>query len=98
MVIADGSHALRGNDVVDAPRPVFDAERLRLHAHAERGRDQTPRNPVGAYEQREAAIGCAAVVKMLDSLLTLRVLFSMHSVGGCMPTRSMGTIKRRETL
>jgi len=30
---------------------------------------QATAEPVGAYEQREAAIGCAAVVKMLDSPL-----------------------------
>jgi hypothetical protein len=92
----------------------------------------TPPSPVGAYEQREAAIGCAAVVKILDSLFppalrtasrassllqgdalaanpmntamivptlcvvmafrTLCVRILTRSVGGGMPTRSVGTI------
>jgi hypothetical protein len=39
-MLIDGSHALRGNPALDAPRPVFDAERRGLHAHAERGYDQ----------------------------------------------------------
>jgi hypothetical protein len=71
VVKIDRSHAPRGNGIVDAPRPVFDAERRGLHDHAERGYDQQVRVyaiPVGAYEQREAAIGCAAVVKRLGSL------------------------------
>ena len=34
------SHALRGNIAPDAPRPVRDAERRRLHSHAEHGNDK----------------------------------------------------------
>jgi hypothetical protein len=33
---------------------------------------------------------------MLDSLLTLCVLFSTRSVWGCMPTQSVGAINARE--
>jgi hypothetical protein len=36
----DRSHALRGHASLDALRPLCDAERHRLHAHAERGDDQ----------------------------------------------------------
>jgi hypothetical protein len=66
VVKIDHSHAPRGNGVVDAPHPVFDAERRGLHDHAERGYDQQVRVyaiPVGAHEQREAAIWRAAAVK-----------------------------------
>jgi hypothetical protein len=35
----DRSHALRGNAALDAPRPMVDAERQGMHAHAERGND-----------------------------------------------------------
>ncbi|VXC49595.1 conserved hypothetical protein [Pseudomonas sp. 8AS] len=41
-MLFDGSHALRGNPSWDAPRPA-DAERLWLHAHAERGNDRVGR-------------------------------------------------------
>jgi hypothetical protein len=37
-------------------------------------------------------------LRVVTALLTLRVLFSTQSVAGCMPTRSVGTIKRREPL
>jgi hypothetical protein len=36
----DRSHAPRGNASPDALRPLWDAERPRLHSHAERGNDQ----------------------------------------------------------
>ena len=36
---SDHSHALRGNAALDAPRPMVDAERQGMHAHAERGND-----------------------------------------------------------
>ncbi|SDN87684.1 hypothetical protein SAMN04489798_1403 [Pseudomonas arsenicoxydans] len=37
----DRSHALRGNESMDALRPLWDAERPGLHSHAERGNDQS---------------------------------------------------------
>jgi hypothetical protein len=38
--VIDRSHALRGHASLDALRPLSDAERQRLHAHAKRGNDQ----------------------------------------------------------
>ncbi|RZI22403.1 hypothetical protein EUX58_19425, partial [Pseudomonas sp. 770NI] len=43
QVLTDRSHALRGNAASDALRPALrkgDAERHRMHSHAERGNDQ----------------------------------------------------------
>ena len=40
---SDRSHAPRGNAAPDAPRPALregDAERHRMHSHAERGNDR----------------------------------------------------------
>ena len=39
----DRSHALRGNESMDALRPLWDAERPGLHSHAERGNDHWER-------------------------------------------------------
>ncbi|MNL00190.1 hypothetical protein D3C87_1206150 [compost metagenome] len=49
----DRSHALRGNAAPDAPRPCAnDAERHRMHSHAERGNDQIRL----VWEKAEAAM------------------------------------------
>ncbi len=47
QVLTDRSHALRGNAASDALRPALrkgDAERHRMHSHAERGNDQLAEN------------------------------------------------------
>ncbi len=53
----DRSHAPRGNASMDAPRPLWDAERPGLHSHAERGNDQLEAQPTIARTMKNNSDG-----------------------------------------
>jgi len=87
-----GSHALRGNPVVDAPASRT-AERLSLHSHAERGNDDfTAVKRILNYACRELAPNLARATDEIDNLL--RGLSGGYVPAGPSgsPTRGMASI------
>jgi hypothetical protein len=95
---ADRSHAPRGNGVFDAPRLFFRrgasgaacprrAWERWCPAFRYRNRERAPCH--GASKRRELIV---PTLRVVTALLTLRVFFSTRSVGGCMPTQSVGTM------
>jgi hypothetical protein len=86
---SDRSHALRGNAALDAQRPMVDAERQGMHAHAERRNDHD--------DQQKSQVLQLASSRLKPVLLRDR----MQPVGPAsagklltliVPTRSLGTI------